>query len=211
MSKQPRHHLPSFGRLDQPRQPEEMQIRSAPTPDQQAPQPDTVTVSSLKTLVDRLPAALREEVAAISARDLDTQQRLDAVSDLAARAKPSISAAVQAVTDRRNEADTALEQLVASKAAAVDNATYEQIRHRLHNKWSHAESPISSVQDSVEHAKPEELGVVLQEAKPWLENRGHPADFIPAVLARTDSEVGKAAAVQSAPARPSSSRSQRRR
>jgi len=52
------------------------------------------------------------------------------------------------------------------------------------------------VQDSVEHAKPEELGVILQEAKPWLENRGHTADFIPAVLARSDSEVGHAAAVK---------------
>lgn len=195
MSNQPRHALPSYGRIDQPQRPAQMTI-AAPTPNQPAPQEDTPVVQGMKLLVAELPAALRSEMAAINARDLDERQRADAIADLTNRARPVISTAVQAVTDRQAKADADYLATIEAKAKAVDNATYEQIRHRLHDKWEHAESPVSSVQDSIEHARPEELGVTLLEAKPWLENRGHTAEFIPAVLARSDSDVGKAAAVK---------------
>jgi hypothetical protein len=36
--------------------------------------------------------------------------------------------------------------------------------------------------------------VLLQEVKRWLENRGHATDFIPAVLERSQADIGEKAA-----------------
>src|SRR5271156_6395681 len=100
MTQQPRHHLPSWGRVDIPADaPAPMTVTRA-QPNQAPPQADTITVQSMKLLVDALPAALRQEVAAINARDLDTQDRVREISALADRAKPVIRSAVEAVAAR---------------------------------------------------------------------------------------------------------------
>ena len=46
-----------------------------------------------------------------------------------------------------------------------------------------------AAQQVLENASGEELAVILQEVPSWLENRGHPTDFVSKIVARSQPAV----------------------
>jgi hypothetical protein len=177
----PQHPLPSYGRIDVPSDaPVPFQVVKATPPAQQpAQQPPTVaeTVHQGMMTYNRSYAAYHAQEANREDLTPEAIQR-----NLKSFDTTPLDELEKVAQDRATLAEQAYQDAVKAKAAAVDNDSYIRVRDRLHDKLEHADSPVSAAQEVIANAPPQELGVILQEVGPWLENRGHTADFVPAAL-----------------------------
>jgi hypothetical protein len=182
MPTMPRHPLPSYGRIDQPSDaPAPFRIISARQQAQPEQQQQPLTANSLAMAGLH---AYNESYAAFHAQqgsreDLTPEQIQRALKEFDTSPLDDFERVSE---NRVTQADQAYQQVIKTKAAAVDNDSYMRVRDRLHDKLEHSDSPVSTAQEVIANAPAEELGVVLQEVHPWLENRGHSADFVPAAL-----------------------------
>lgn len=189
MSTQPRHHLPSYGRLDVPAPSRAMTVIS-PQPPGPPPPMKTVT-QQLYEAVQKVPDAQRQYLAEVDARDLTPDERIREARQFAA---PVLDVAEAGFKQQADEYDAAYRQTLDSLKADVSEDGAARIRDRALDRLSHADSPVAAAQHLIENASnPQELGVILQEVPSWLESRGHSAAFIPQVVARVRPDVAEAA------------------
>ena len=179
----PRHPLPSHGRIDLPSdapQPFRV-IPVTPAGGQQVPASQPPTVSEL---VHRGMHAFNDGYAEYHARaanrDGVTPEQI--LQDLKSYDTKPLDEWEQISEDRVKLVQRDYDQLVKAKRDGVDDNSYTRICNRLKDKLEQSSAPVSTAQDIIARAPAEELGVVLQEVGPWLENRGHAVDFIPAAL-----------------------------
>ena len=171
MSTQPRHHLPSYGRLDVPAPSRAMTVISPQPP---GPPPPMKTVSQqLYEAVQKVPDAQRQYLAEVDARDLTPDERIREARQFAA---PVLDVAEAGFKQQADEYDAAYRQTLDSLKADVSEDGAARIRDRALDRLSHADSPVAAAQHLIENASnPQELGVILQEVPSWLESRGHSA------------------------------------
>lgn len=179
-------------RIDQPAQPTPMTIVGTPPQQSGQPaQPDSVVQQAFKRLLD-VPKAQRAHIEAVNAQEyakpgsrvFDNDRRQREIADFANSREAQSLDDVEQVFERQLSAYQAdYQSAIAAQSANVDEAAALRIRDRLIDRLSNSDSPALVARQLVSDAKPEELGVVLQEIPSWLETRGFPTDFIEPVLA----------------------------
>ena len=97
--------------------------------------------------------------------------------------------------DKQEQAyESDYESAVAAQSANIDESAALRIRDRVLDRLNNADKPVTAARQLVSDARPEELGVMLQEIPSWLESRKHPTDFIEQILADKCPEVADKAA-----------------
>jgi hypothetical protein len=190
---QPRHRLPSFGRIDAPKGPTEMTVAPMSVTSSQPP-PTKTEAEQLLDAVHRSPQRQQEHNAAVAARNLTADEKLRAIREFN---DPSLDPLGAAFDQYAAKYDESYQNVVAGLTSSVDESTAGRIARRQLDYVERAESPVTATQKILKSAATDqELGVALQELPSWLEARGHPVDFISEVLKEVRPDDVGAAAVK---------------
>jgi hypothetical protein len=190
MTEQPRHSLPSYGRLDLPanRQEPLTITPSAPVADQ--PATTKSVAAQWFEVVQKVPLQQREYLAEIDARDLAPDDRLRAAREFDAKV---LDVAEAAFKQQAADYDSAYRDTLSAAAANMTEDGAARIRDRALDRLANADSPVTAAQRLIETApNAEELAVILQEVPSWLESRGHPTGWVPEVVAGNVPQVAEA-------------------